>query len=393
MASVDAGGARLFYLTPGGNHDGFFLQTLRDCRFDILYVHLVDGMGKYCPSDVRSINLGYRPIRGGGPHRAIARMVLKVPYVARVKRLLREFRPDLLHADWIPTTGFWAALSGHHPFHLFCFGSDVRFRASRSRWMRRVAAFTLARADAVTCDNEHTRSLLSGRYGVPAHRLHCFSLGVDLSLFRSDRESRGRVRRDLGWEDSRIVLFARKLEEIYAPETFVRAFAHAHREEPAIRAVVAGDGPLMRGMRELAEDLGVGRKVVFLGEVERADLARVMAACDVMVSCPVDDGSSNAVLEAMACGLPVVASDLPAMREWIVPGANGVLCAAGDVEGFSAGLLRVLRDEAFRRRASGANRAVVEARADRVRSRALLAQVYLDLLAEARAPQVRAREG
>lgn len=377
-----AEGLRVFYLTPGGLHDRRYLAALQGVGFEILYVHLIDGMQRHCLPGIRSVNLGYRPVYGGSAFHQLARMILKLPYVPRVRHLLHSFQPHILHSGWILTTGFWAALADFHPFFLHCFGSDLRTRATNSWWLRRVARFTLRRADAITCDTRQTFDIITREAGVPGSRVHCFPFGVDLDLFRPDPILRNRVRKELGWEESVIVIHARALEPLYDPFTFLRAFRSAHAQAgfSRLKALVAGTGSLVASLREAVRNWGIQDDVVFLGDVPQDKLVGYLNAADVMVSCPLDDGSSNSVLEGMACGLPVLASDLPAMRELNEPAAGMILIPVGDSGRLAWELLSLMRDLDQARRMGGENLRVAAQRADRARNSDRFLEIYRSLI-------------
>ena len=118
---------------------------------------------------------------------------------------------------------------------------------------------------------------------------------------------------------------------------------------PRLRLLIVGDGPERDALRQAAIDLGIVDAVHFLGF--RADARAVMGEVDVVVHAPVYEGFGLVVLEAMAAGRPVVASDAPGgVPDMVVDGETGVLVADGSPSGLAAALGRLLDDEAERRR-------------------------------------------
>ncbi len=137
---------------------------------------------------------------------------------------------------------------------------------------------------------------------------------------------------------SAVVGCAARFDPVKRLDLLVRACAAL--PDPAARLVMIGRGPEERGLRALAADLGVASRVVFAGEIP--DAARLFPAFDVYAAPSAKEGMPLGVLEAMALGLAVVASDIPAHREVLGPQSGGLV--AGSVEALAAALGRVLAD-------------------------------------------------
>jgi glycosyltransferase involved in cell wall biosynthesis len=125
-------------------------------------------------------------------------------------------------------------------------------------------------------------------------------------------------------------------------DDLVRAVAVVRRERPGLRLVVAGDGPQRTALEAEAERLGLGGAARFLGE--RADVPELLAAMNLVVHPSESEGLPNAVLEAMASGLPVIAAAIPGIDELVRDGETGVLVTPRDVAGL-ARTIGVLLDQ------------------------------------------------
>ncbi|HOE34887.1 MAG TPA: glycosyltransferase family 4 protein, partial [Anaerolineaceae bacterium] len=130
--------------------------------------------------------------------------------------------------------------------------------------------------------------------------------------------------------DKTVLLCLRSWEPNYGVDVLARAFVLAARENPRLRLILLGDGSqadkiyaLLRGQEE---------KVYFGGRVELEELPGWYGAADLYVSPSHVDGSSVSLLEAMACGLPSIVSDIPANLEWIQDGRNGWIFPDGDAQ-------------------------------------------------------------
>jgi glycosyltransferase involved in cell wall biosynthesis len=122
---------------------------------------------------------------------------------------------------------------------------------------------------------------------------------------------------------------------------FLRIAARIHQQLPDVEFLLAGDGPLRQEIEEEARTLGLGARVVFLGD--RRDIPAVLASMDVAVLTSDSEGLSNVILEAMAAGLPVVAYDVGGNPE-VVSQQRGALVPVGDEAGFANAVQRIIAE-------------------------------------------------
>jgi glycosyltransferase involved in cell wall biosynthesis len=123
---------------------------------------------------------------------------------------------------------------------------------------------------------------------------------------------------------------------------FLRAAARVMKEVPDAGFVIAGEGGLMNGLQELAQQLGIERDVFFIGRCE--NVGRLLFASDIGVLSSKAEGFANAILEYLAAGLPVVATDVGGVREAVVEGETGYVVASGDDVKMAEGIVRLLKN-------------------------------------------------
>lgn len=181
--------------------------------------------------------------------------------------------------------------------------------------------------------------------------------------------------------DAKVVLYAGRMDEGKNVEGLIAALARVADEAP-FAAVVCGDGPRRGRAERLARELGVADRVVFTGYV--SNLWDLMKRADAFVSLSRFEGCPNVVLEAMACGCPLVVSDIPAHRE--ILDERGALFVNPDSPEEAARALKatLLRGDAARRRARAARAGAAAPTAEDVAR--LYEQLYLSLFGEACAP-------
>jgi glycosyltransferase involved in cell wall biosynthesis len=186
---------------------------------------------------------------------------------------------------------------------------------------RRVVIFS--HGDTVRFLNEHWK--ISVREIPPGVRQDIFH-----PLTATERVA-ARARR--GWStDELIVVCAGRLVPGKGQEFVVRAFARHLTANRNSRLVIAGDGPLRARLEHLVARLAIGDRVEFSGHCERTELARLMGAADVFSLCSDYENYSNAVIEAMASGLPVIATRLGGFAMQVVPGRTGFLVERGNIQ-------------------------------------------------------------
>lgn len=278
-----------------------------------------------------------------------------------VKRLLRRIGPDLVNAHFIPNYGFLAALSGMGPLVVTAWGSDLLIAADRSPFHRFRTRFTLERADLLLSDAE-VLSQAAYRFGAPKDRVLTQPWGIDLSRFRPRPRPKGQHR----------VIAYRRLTPLYNYPQIIRAIPEVVKEIAEVQFLIIGEGPERDRLMKLSRSLGVEGYIRFRGRLPLSELIRELASSEVYLSTARSDSTSVSLLEAMACGVFPIVSDIPGNREWIEDGVNGYLVPISHHLTLARRVVAVIRDPELRDRAARLNRRLVEERADFERNMARL---------------------
>ncbi len=208
--------------------------------------------------------------------------------------------------------------------------------------------------------------------------------GVDVETFRPD----GPNRRDaLGLDGKRVALVVSRLVPIKNVALAVDAMGIVARERTDVRLVVVGDGPLRGALEARVAALGLTEHVTFAGRVPYEDVPPWYRSADVFVLPSEFDNSPNVALEAMASGLPVVATDVGGLRQYVRHGVNGELVPAGDSSALAASMLRYLDDPDLSARVGRRNREDVVAGFSWAQSARALRSVYERVIARGRETQ------
>ncbi|MGY1731016.1 glycosyltransferase [Geodermatophilus sp. SYSU D01045] len=223
-------------------------------------------------------------------------------------------------------------------------GPRVRLLRALGGWIERS---TFRRADAVVVLTGRTAAALRAD-GVPADRLSTIPSGFDPALFRGGTPDvfPGVARPRIG--------YVGRLAPQKDPATLVRAFGRM-REQASL--VVVGDGPDRALVHRLAAESPAADRITLAGFVEHARVPGVLASLDALVLPSAYEEMGSVLTEAMAAGLPVVASDVGGIPEVVQDGRTGLLVPPGDVGALAAALDRVAGDEVLRARLAAGARA------------------------------------
>lgn len=275
--------------------------------------------------------------------------------VPGVRKLIKRFRPHLINAHFLPNYGVLAAMTGFRPWVLSVWGSDIMVLPEQSAFQMRRTKWVLSRAAHVTSDAEVMSKKLV-RLGVDPGRIATFPYGVDRRRFRLGISAPTR-------EGPRL-LSNRKLHAVYNIKTLITAFPRIRSLLPGAVLTVAGEGADRQPLEAISARIAPVGSIQFVGQCAHDRVPDLLQEHDIFVSLSLSDTTSVSLLEAMACGLLPVVSDIPANHEWIEDGVNGILVDPLDSEGLVDAVCRAWDDEDFRAAAAARNQKIIAERAD-----------------------------
>jgi glycosyltransferase involved in cell wall biosynthesis len=256
------------------------------------------------------------------------------PLLGRLLRQGRRF--DLIDAHYFYPDGVAAVMLGQRfglPVCITARGSDLSQIADYAMPRRMIQSAAARAAGLVTVCQALKQRLVE--LGVDDHRIRVLRNGVDLDLFHPRHRADARHRLGL---DQPTLLSVGHLIERKRHDLVIRALARLRR----CRLLIVGDGPLRHSLETIARDTGVADRVRFLGQVRQQQLPAIYAAADALVLSSSREGWANVLLEAMACGTPVVASNVWGNREVVSAPAAGILVDPCSAEGIADACSRLL---------------------------------------------------
>ncbi|MDQ3747284.1 MAG: glycosyltransferase, partial [Acidobacteriota bacterium] len=357
-----------------------------------------DGDAQPVTSGAQATTSGTRATTSNAPNEFVAAaraLGLRVDLVGerfrfdpRALRALREAvkrrAPDLLlthhvkshflaRASGLPRTLPWVAY--HHGYT----ATDRKMLA-----YNRLDGWSLPAARRVVTVCEAFARELETKRGVAREKIFVQHNSINAGREVGEDEVR-RLKERLGVSDGeRVVLTVGRLSREKAQADLLRAFARLARENSEVRArlVLVGEGPERAALERLAAELGIGGRVVFAGQT--SDVAPFYAAADLFALPSHSEGSPYALLEAMAAGVPVVATRVGGVPEIVSDGESALVVAPRDDEALAGALARLLSDESLARALAASASALASTRHAPETFLRSLTQFYRGVVADAR---------
>lgn len=292
-------------------------------------------------------------------------------------QLHRKHRFNVIHAQWLLPNGFIGAVLCKVyklPLVITMQGSDM-FVAKHNPFFKWMATWTLKQAAAVTSVTPTFLPALVA-LGVPKEKLCLIPNGVDPEIFPSvspellevqgykpHQQKYAELRKTLSIPEGDIVIFA--LGRIVLKKGFdvlIQAFPLIREKVSNVTLIIGGDGTDLEKLKKQAIELGISECIIFPGTITRANVLTYFHLCDLFVLPAVFDpkgnvdGCPNVILEAMACGKPVVASGISGIPVVVKDGETGILVEEKNVSQLAAALVSLLTDKSKREQFGRAGR-------------------------------------
>jgi L-malate glycosyltransferase len=347
-------------------HDHRFLSALSASEHKIYYVRLQKGPRQ---TESRPVPENVEIVQWVGGQREF-RWTDLPKLTLDFRRLIKKTKPDLVHAGPIQTCALIAILSGFRPILTMSWGFDLMKDVHRNRWWEFATRYTLKRSTYFTSDAQVTRDT-AVQYGMDPEKTIVFPWGVDLKHFQPSN-----LQPSTGF-----TLFCnRSWEANYGVDVLAKAFVTVARQREDVSLLLLGGGSQGPAIRKILLGGGVENRVTFPGHVNNTDLPRYYQMADLYISASHVDGSSVSLMEALACGLPCLVSDIPANKEWVREGYNGWLFRDNDHKELAEKILKAIEQRETLPKIAQNARATAEEKADWPKNIQVLLSIYEKIL-------------
>lgn len=290
-------------------------------------------------------------------HAYLLVVLFSIIAILRLSRQVKRDQADVIYAQWLVPGGFIGAVVSRItgvPLVVSLHGSDV-FVAERYAVFRPMVHFIFRTAcHVIACSTDLAQRAIG--LGLPKTHATVIPYGVNIDRYGPAPQSRRRVRKRLSIADSQPVVMAMgRLVYKKGFAYFIRAAASVLKQFPTAHFIIAGDGDLRGELEDITRSLGISGNFSFVGHVPWVDTPAYLSMVDVFVVPSVIDqagnvdGLPNVLLESLASGCAVVASQIAGIPEVINDGENGLLVPQKDVGALAEAICRLLADANLRR--------------------------------------------
>ena len=335
MSEPSGKGAVIYASASNGVHDRRWVEALRACGFEVTVLS--------ASGDPRASVAAFQPLSAP---------VLAGPLNSVTKSLVGLSRP-VIGLSW---------------------GYDLQQGHSQAVPLEAMA--WLSGLDGLVVDSPVTRDLAIA-LGLGPERVVLIPWGVYLELFTPDGPAVSAAAHGFA-HGSQVVLSLRTHDTLYRTLDVIEAFARAALVDPALMLVLGGDGPLTPAHRARVAELGLAPRVRFIGRVDESELPALLRGADLYVTTSETDGTSVTLLQAMACGAPIVASANAGNAQWITDGLTGQTFPIGDIDALAALLVTCDRNRKTPSAAESAHELVAR-QADWLKNRLKLCTILAPL--------------
>ena len=248
-----------------------------------------------------------------------------MPNMTKIAMILKQISPDFVHLHvqyyYMPPI-----IIRGLPFILTSWGTEVLELPYSNIFTRGLAKIVAAKARSITVDAECVKKIWIS-LGAPETEVEVIPFGVDTNLFNPNVDGRS-TRQQLQIEKEDIVVISTRPfynNDHYNLQCLIKTIPSVLENHEDVKFIIKGSGPLEKYLKKLAEKSGIIQHVRFVGLVPHRKMAQLLSAADIYVSTCLVDSTSVSLLEAMACQLAPITTDIPGNREWIKDGVNGLL--------------------------------------------------------------------
>ncbi|MCH1559924.1 MAG: glycosyltransferase, partial [Alphaproteobacteria bacterium] len=251
---------------------------------------------------------------------------LKLRYLKAIpllKKIIKDFNPDIVHAHFASSYGFLGAMIKFHPFLVSAWGSDVFNFPLKSPLHKMILKYNLNKADKIIS----TSNIMAKELKFYTNKeITVIPFGIDIKLFRPmDSDS-------LFHKDDIVIGTIKSLEKVYGIEYLIKAFKivrDKHLNLP-LKLLIVGEGSLEYSLKNLTKKLSIEDVSVFTGKIPFFEVSKYHNMLTIYVSVSINESFGVAALEASACAKPVVVSNIGGFLETVKDGESGYLVPPKD---------------------------------------------------------------
>jgi len=286
-----------------------------------------------------------------------ASRTFKISYLQALpglKQVIKEFKPDVVHAHYATSYGLLGALSGFHPFIISLWGSDVYGFPNKSFLHKYLLRHNLKKADRILSTSK-AMAIEAAKY--TAKNITVIPFGIDVSVFKPSQPL------SVFRSDDMVVGTIKMLETLYGIEYLIKAFHLVKKRNAQIRLklLIVGGGSLSVELKNLVKGLGIEEDVHFTGLVDHKEISTYHNSIAITVFPSLQESFGVSVLEASACEKPVIVTNVGGLPEVVENGVTGIIIPPADYNKLADAIEKLVLNEELRKQMGKKGRERVEA--------------------------------
>lgn len=252
--------------------------------------------------------------------------------IRRVKQIINSIKPDILHAHYASSYGLLGALSGYHPYIISLWGSDILLFPNEGLIQKRIIKYNLRKADRIFSTSKY---MIEEARKYTNKNIDITPFGIDLNIFYN---------KNIRKSDEIVIGIVKSLEKIYGIDYLINSVSILLKKYPKynIKLKILGEGTQKENLENLVEELSISEQVEFLEYRDLNGVSDFYNKIHIGVFPSLSESFGVTVVEAQACGVPVVVSDIKAFYESTIPGETSLICEAKNVDSIVHAIERLL---------------------------------------------------
>jgi glycosyltransferase involved in cell wall biosynthesis len=258
-----------------------------------------------------------------------------------LKKVIREFKPDIVHSHYASSYGLLGAFSGFHPVILSMWGSDIYAFPNQNVIQKYLIKYNFKKADILLSTS---KAMAQEAKKYTSKRITVVPFGIDTSIFKSKEVKNIADKGDI------VVGTIKQLEKEYGHEYLLRAFSIVKKrlEHIPLKLLIVGSGSLAEQLKTLAKELEIQEGTIFAGFINPIDISEYHNMITISVFPSLQESFGVSVLEAAACEKPVVVSNVGGLPEVVEDGVTGIVIPPADPNRLADAIEKLILNEKLR---------------------------------------------
>jgi len=260
--------------------------------------------------------------------------------VPRIKKIIKEFKPDVVHAHYATSYGLLGQLSGFHPLFISCWGSDVMDFPKKSFVHKFILKRILSKADKILATSKTIEKYI---HEIIKRNVVITPFGVNTELFKPMKV------KSVFNENDIVIGTIKSLEKVYCIDLLIEAFAKIKNEYKNAKLLIVGEGTQRKKLELCTMDFGITEKeIYFAGKIDHTEIPSYHNMIDIFVNISEYESFGVSVIESMACGKPVIVTNTGGLSEIVENDSLGLKIPIRDVDALASKLQYLLKEKEIR---------------------------------------------